>query len=143
MLGIVAGVVGVVVLARVVRRARWRRHGMHGGWTRGARRLFRHLGTTPGQEKVILAEVEKVKEAGRAMRDEMRRARADAAGFLRQEELAGLPWDDVMGRHERAAGAMREAVKDAFTAIHAALDGEQREKLAAFLEGAVPRPRAT
>jgi hypothetical protein len=143
MLGFFVGAVGVVVLARVARRARWRRHGMHGAWAHGLRRLFRRLGTTPVQERVILAEVEKLREAGRAMREEAVRARADAAGFLRKDDLAGLPWDEVMGRHERAAGAMREAVKDAFTAIHAALEPAQRERLAAFLDGLPASPRTT
>ena len=152
MFGFLVGTLSLLALVKTLRRWRWERHGGHcghhghhhghrhgwrGGWgLRGmVRGLFRYLDTTPGQEKVILKELEAVESTWRSMREEMHRARGEASDFLRKENLSDINWDEFMGRQSKLLDGAREVLKDAFMHIHAALDEKQRHKLADMMDG--------
>jgi hypothetical protein len=156
MLGFLVGTVSLLALVRTLRRWRWERHGghcgghghhhghfghHHGGWRRGGwglrgmlRGVFHYLDTTPGQEKVILKEMEAVESAWRTMRQELRDTRGEVAGFMRKESLSDVNWDEFMGRQGKLMDGARQTLRDAFLQIHAALDEAQRHKLADMMD---------
>lgn len=111
-------------------------HGHRWHWSHGmARGLFRHLDTTPGQEKVLLAELDLVMAAAEALRQESRLSREDVASFLRKGAADDAAVEGAMGRAQRKVDDARKALKDALQRVHETLDEDQREKLAALLEG--------
>src|SRR5580692_2500158 len=69
--------------------------GWGGGWGGGGwggpsvflRMLFQRLETTPGQEKVIVAAYEEMREAGQKARGEIKASRADVAKAMRSESI--------------------------------------------------------
>src|SRR6185503_10214241 len=105
MIGCIAlGLAAVGLIA--ARRRHRRRHGWYGGgchgrggwhghhddwhdhgppWRGGPYRVMRWLGTSPGQEKVIREEADRLRERGRVARDEASAARGDLAEVLRAE----------------------------------------------------------
>jgi hypothetical protein len=109
----------------------------HHGWSGRRwflRGLFERLDTTPGQEKVIAAALDEVREAGEALRGEVRRTRSDVAKAARAPGFDEALMGETFARHDQALESMRKATVGAMAKIHAALDDTQREKLADIIE---------
>jgi hypothetical protein len=145
LLPIVLGAATLGFLA--MKRRRWRRyhadamacgHGCHGGrrrhgWRRGLHYVLARLGTTPGQEKVIREELNRLRELGWSSRGEAFAARGDLADALRGETLDPTRFDALVGRLDGAYASLRTAAIDSLRRVHETLDARQREQLADFL----------
>lgn len=113
------------------------RHGWSGRrWF--LRGLFERLDTTPGQEKVIVAAIEELREAGEAFRGEIKRTRSDVAKAARSPSFDETVVGETFARHDEALEAMRKAAVGAMAKIHAVLDDKQREVLADIIESSRP-----
>ena len=160
MIGFLIGTVCLIGLLKVIRHGRgygghchggrgghdgghdggrgWRR----GGWSEGGgfgprmflRSLFERLDTTPGQEKVILAAMDELKDTARGMKSEAREARSDFAKAMRGESFDEVALGGATARVEGAVDTMRKAGISAFAKVHEALDDRQRQKLADMME---------
>jgi Spy/CpxP family protein refolding chaperone len=116
----------------------WRR----GGWNEGGgfgprmflRSIFERLDTTPGQEKVIVAAMEELKETARNIKNEAREARADFAKAMRGESFDEVALGGATAKVEGAVDSLRKAGISAFAKVHEALDDRQRQKLADIME---------
>jgi hypothetical protein len=108
------------------------RHGEHGGgWEDGGgwggpgvflRALFQRLDTTPGQEKVIVAAYDELREAGQKARGEIRASRADLARAMRSPAVDEVLFGEMFARHDTALEALRKAAVGATAKVHEALD---------------------
>jgi uncharacterized membrane protein len=157
---IAAGIIGAVMVLKLVRAMFWRRrmmrYGYAGGcdggwrghhrggwggppWARGPgksfwlRALFAKLDTTPGQEREIRSAIEDFQREARGAKDGFKGAREKLAEAFGASEL-----DEALLVEARAAAEdVTGKVKDAFAAtlrrIHAVLDPKQRERLAELL----------
>lgn len=141
MCGFFIGTASLLALLWTVRRWKhgcggWHHGHRHGGWHRRGmlRWLFVHLETTPGQEKVILDEVERLQELAWRARDRLRTSRGDLADLLRKDTLGGGEVNELFDRHTTMFNDLRQAAQDALGRVHAALLPEQRHKLADLLE---------
>lgn len=128
----------------------WGRRGWGGGWGRDhggfgdarggfgepffLRALFEQLDATPGQEKVIKAAIDEVREAARSMRGEAQTSRGDVAKAVRSESFDEVLFGEMFHRHDVAMDGMRKAVMGALGKVHAALDERQRARLAELIE---------
>ena len=107
MIGFILGAACAVGIAKMLRRRAWYRHFGHGGYGPGygspggfrgmrgmrgmggggmrtpgrwaLRSVFERLETTPGQERVILAALDELRENRKAVRDEAKQSRVDLA----------------------------------------------------------------
>lgn len=131
MLGIVFGVVCLVALVRVVRGDRFGRHAGR-GWL--LRRVFRRLDTGPGQERLVLTELDALKSSARELRGELRASRADLAAMVRDDSFDRGKVDALFRKQDELLGRMREAVAESAMRIHAALDPTQKQRLADMIE---------
>ena len=102
------------------------------------RGLFERLDTTPGQEKVIVAAIEEMREAGEALRGELRQTRSDVAKAARSASFDETVIGETFARHDQALETMRKAAVGAMAKIHAVLDDKQREVLADVIESSPP-----
>jgi hypothetical protein len=118
-----------------------------GGWGAGAgwgggfggpgmflQMLFRRLETTPGQEKVIAAAFEEMREATKKARGEVVSSRADVARAMRGEAFDAVLFGDMFARHDTALEEIRKAGVGALAKVHDALDEKQRAHLAELIE---------
>ncbi len=131
MFGAVIGVLSLIGL--------WKLSHHHGGrWGRRnwmLRRVYQRLDTTPGQEKVIAAAFEKLREKGRAVRDaaeDARRATADAT------QAVHFDTDAVRAAFAKARAAVDDAetaLIESLQSVHEALEPEQRRVAADMLRG--------
>ena len=161
MLGLILGAVCVVGLAKALRRRRaWHHHFGYGGygaagpacghgWEGGMghrgprgragrwalRSLFERLETTPGQERVILAAFEELRENRRALRDEAKQTRADLAHAIEGGLIEDSTFEDPFARHDRLLARLRVSFTEALKKIVEVLDEPQRKHLAGWLEG--------
>ena len=94
----------------------------------------RRLETTPGQEKVILAAIDEVREAARKARGEARSTRKDVAGAMRAPAFDEVLFGEMFGRHDAELTELRKALVGALAKVHDALDEKQRAKLAELIE---------
>lgn len=123
----------------------WRGHGHGYGYGHGygghgpgrahrARRfLFEVLDTTPGQEKVIKQAADNVLDAMDGAGDELQAARKDLAAALGGDVL-----DEAALRAaiDRALAVVQKAATEltqVLPAVHGALDGQQRKRLAELI----------
>lgn len=100
-------------------------------WLRG---LFLRLDTSPGQEKVIREVLGEMRDEGRVMREELRKARVDVATVLRSDSVDATAMGEAFGRHDDALDHMRKGLVGALAKLHEALDERQRGMLAQWLE---------
>ncbi|WP_437638318.1 periplasmic heavy metal sensor [Sorangium sp. So ce854] len=120
--------------------AHHRRRGFGGFGGFGVRRrlflsfLFDRLGTTPSQEKVIVAAIDELHAAADAQRGEIRGTRADVAAAVRSPSFDETRLGELFARHDSAIEALRRASVGALGKIHAVLDDRQREQLADLIE---------
>ncbi|HUS63430.1 MAG TPA: periplasmic heavy metal sensor [Kofleriaceae bacterium] len=120
----------------------WGHHHHHHHHRRGGRgggrgmmwAALARLDLTPAQEKVVRAEVEKVRDKARALKEEAAASRGDMARSIRGESFEEGALADMFVRHDDRMHDLRGEVAGALGRIHAALDPEQRERLASLLE---------
>ena len=113
-----------------------------GGWGGGGwggpsvflRMLFQRLETTPGQEKVIVAAFEEMREAGRKARGEIAASRADIAKAMRSPTIDEVLFGEMFARHDAALETLRKAGVGAIAKVHDALDERQRARFADLVE---------
>jgi hypothetical protein len=149
MFGFVVGFICLWALVRLLRRERgwYRRSSCGGSWHRSSRwrgpedrrwqflhRLFEELDTTPGQEKEIRAAIDEVLQAGENVKDGFSDTRGDLGRAFRNDELDAELLGTILSKQDAAIDDMREAMAGALGRIHAALDPEQRARLARWLE---------
>jgi hypothetical protein len=110
--------------------------GRGGRGTRWAlRALFERLDTTPGQERVILAAVDEMRENRKVLRDEMKLTRADLARAIEGGLIEDTTLDDAFARHDRLLAQLRVGFTEALKKVVEALDEPQRKELAGWIEG--------
>jgi hypothetical protein len=111
------------------RRHGWRR----GGWRGGVYHVLARLGTTPGQEKVIREEMNRLRELGKAARGEAFAARGDLAHALRGETFDRARFEAAVGHLDSGYATLKAAFAASIGRIHETLDARQRETLADLL----------
>jgi Spy/CpxP family protein refolding chaperone len=143
MFGFVVGALCLIGLIVMIKRSRWHRgyagchggrdHGHRGGgfWLRG---IFQRLDTTPGQEKVIREEFEKLKDKFSDMRGEWNATGNDVGRAMRSESFDETILGDLFARHDDKLRELRKEMVGALARIHDALDERQRARLAEMLE---------
>src|SRR5262249_11735067 len=108
-----------------------------GGWGGPGvflRMLFQRLETTPGQEKVIVAAVEEMREAAAKARGEVRATRGDVAKAMRSPAVDGVLFGEMFARHDSTLEALRKAAIGSLAKVHDALDERQRARFADMIE---------
>jgi len=98
------------------------------------RGLFMRLGTTPGQEKVIVQALEELRTVGRTAKDGLRETRKDFADAFRRGPIDEPAMADIFSRHDTLLSETRRKAVEAVGKIHEALDEQQRGHLADILE---------
>jgi Spy/CpxP family protein refolding chaperone len=129
-------VVGTLSLVGLIKVWRWGRYGHrhHGPRRWMMRRLFEHLDTTPGQEKVIAAALEEVERKAWAAREELFRSRSAFAKAMRGEHFDGATVDAAFDTQQAAVDELKKSARAGLAAIHEALTPEQRARLADLVE---------
>lgn len=148
MFGFFAAAVGAYAVFRVARYRGYRFGGRwgHGGWGPGGRGggwgrrwvlrgISERLDATPGQEKVIAEVMETLSGFGSAFREELEKARDEAARAVQGETFDPAGLREAWVRHDKLIADMRAAVIDAATRVHASLEPEQRKGFAELLRG--------
>ncbi len=111
------------------------RRGFRGFGLRAVLRgAFERLGTTPGQEKVIVAALEELREAMSHAKDEIKGSRKDFADAFRGGPIDEASVADIFVRHDTVISETRRKVVEAVGKIHEALDEEQRTHVADLIE---------
>jgi hypothetical protein len=161
MWGILLGAASVIGLSRLARYRAWRygyggcHRGFGGyGWGRGyyprdrsdwrgdsgrserfmLRRLFEHLDTTPGQEKVISEAFDSVASVLRESKGNVSKTRHDLADAIRQEQLDMDKVRELLSEQQGRISQVGTSISDSVAKIHAVLDVKQRERLAEMIE---------
>lgn len=131
-------IVGTLSLIGLVKVARWGRHGHHG---RGGgprrwmmRRLFQHLDTTPGQEKVIASATENAERVMWQAREQFFRARSSYAKAVRSETFDSSAVNEAFDAQQASVDEVKKAVREGMQAVHEALSPEQRNRLGDLIE---------
>lgn len=100
---------------------------------RARRLLFEVLDTTPGQEKVIAQAADNVLDAMDGAGDELQAARKELAaaigGDVLDEAALRAALDRALGVAQKATTELTQVLP----AVHAALDGQQRKRLAELI----------
>lgn len=120
-------------------------HEGRGGWGGGhgdparwmLRGLFERLDTTPGQEKVILAAVETLREKGREGKGALHATGGDVAKAFRGEHFDESAMADAFTRQDAALESMQKGAFEALAKVHEVLDERQRRELADMMERGV------
>jgi hypothetical protein len=99
------------------------------------RALFERLETTPGQERVILAAIDELRENRKSVRDEARLTRADLAHAIEGGLIEDSTLEEAFARHDRTLAQLRVAFTEALKKVVEALDEGQRKELAGWIEG--------
>lgn len=150
MLGFVFGTLCFVLLLRVLFGHRWGRHryggwyghhhhGHHHGGRHGYRRfflrsLFHRLETGPGQEKLMMAEAQTLRDTMAQLRQEWTAARADLAKLIRGDQFDRGEVEALFRRQEEAFNRLRTAMTASAERVHATLDPQQKQTLATWVE---------
>jgi hypothetical protein len=121
--------------------------GRHGGWQGGGgggndfwlRGLYQKLDATPGQEKVIRAAVDEIKEAVSGAKGELEASRRDIAKAVRTGAVDEVQLGELFARHDEKLRDVRKAFVGALAKVNEALDEDQRKRLADMLEGGFGR----
>jgi uncharacterized membrane protein len=158
MIGFILGAVCVVGIAKMLRRRAWYGHFGHGGYAHGCgspmgfrtpgrrgpggpggrlalRAVFERLETTPGQERVILAALDELRENRKALRDEAKQTRADLAHAIEGGLIEDSTLEDAFARHDRTLAQLRVGFNEALKKVVETLDADQRKELAGWIEG--------
>src|SRR5690606_23940953 len=92
------------------------------------------LDLSPAQEKVVRAEVDRLRERAGALREEAKSSRGDMAASVRGDSLDEETLAGMFVRQDDLLRELRGDLAGALGRIHAALDPEQRERLADLIE---------
>lgn len=119
----------------------WGGHRFHGRGGRGGsgrgrwflRQMFERLETTPGQEKVIAAAVEELRESLKKLRPASK-GLEDLASALRAESFDEAAAAKFNVEAEEMFSSAKGAMVDALRKVHEVLDPRQRALLADMLE---------
>lgn len=157
-MSVAVGLVGLVVVAKVLRRLVWRgrmagfgggpfayapcgggggfrfRGGAGLGRSRWMRALFHRLDTTPGQEREIRAAIEDLVDRVRDAGAQARRTRENLARAVGSPSFDETAFEATSARIDASAAQAKDAVRGALVRIHGVLDDKQRARLAALLE---------
>ena len=148
MFGFFIGTASLIGLFMLLRRRHWYMHGYgswgRGGWDRGSRPrgrgswmlrwLFRHLDTTPGQEKVFSSAAEDLEGRFREMRSELEQLRKEIARGLRLPQFDPAVVRESFARERAHLETLEESVISHLGKIHEALDERQRATLAELIQ---------
>jgi len=160
MLGFIIGAACVVGVARLLRRRAWYGRFGYGGYPQGCspsmghhgmgmgrrgprsgggrwalRSLFERLETTPGQERVILAAFDELRENRKGLRDEFKQTRVDLAHAVEGGLIEDATLEEAYARHDRMLAQLRVGFTEVLKKVVEALDEPQRKELAALLGG--------
>ena len=106
----------------------------HGAQRFFLRQAFERLGTSPGQERVILEAVEDITREASAAREKAWRGRAEVAKALRGVELDHEVMKLLFLRQDEALDELQKTALVSLEKVHGALTPEQRRQLADLLE---------
>jgi Spy/CpxP family protein refolding chaperone len=134
MFGFIVGTLSLIGFIKVWRWGRYGRHGFGGPRRWMLRRLFQHLDTTPGQEKVVAAALENVERAGWQAREQLFRARTAYAKAMRAEPFDTAAVNEAFEAQQAAVDEVKKALREGMQSVHEALTPEQRARLADVLE---------
>jgi hypothetical protein len=101
-------------------------HGHHGRRDWMLHAALARIDATPAQERVIVGEIEKLRERMYGARTSLKDARGDLSAAVRGPVLDDAALGAVLGRVDASTGEARSAVIDALRNIHAVLDDRQR-----------------
>lgn len=135
--GALAVLLALALCAAVMRRA-FRRRFRRGRF--GVVRVLRRIGARPDQERLVLAETDALAAELRGLRGDARALRDDLARLLAAPAVDAAAVGAVLDGRLAGVGRARARAAEALARIHAALDGEQRDRLAALVR-AGPRHR--
>jgi Spy/CpxP family protein refolding chaperone len=142
MLGIIIGTVCLFGLVKVTRGHHRRHHRHHqegrrgrcGHRHHGRRGLLDALDLGRDQEREVRQAIDELRGRAREHRDERDRTRNDLATALRADSFDEDLFGELFVRHDDVIRELRKAGLDAFARIHAALDPDQRERIAHLVE---------
>lgn len=128
--------VGTLSLIGLIKVARWGRYGHRGGGPRRwmMRRLFQHLDTTPGQEKVIAQATENAERVMYQAREQLFRARSTYANAVRGETFDSSAVNEAFEAQQASVDEVKKAVREGMQAMHEALTPDQRKRLGDLIE---------
>ena len=127
--------IGTLSLIGLIKVARWGRHGHRGGPRRWMmRRLFQHLDTTPGQEKVIAQAAENAERVMYQAREQLFRARSSYANAMRGETFDSATVNEAFEAQQATVDEVKKAVREGMQSVHEALSPEQRKRLGDLIE---------
>ena len=133
MFGLFIGTISLIGFLRV-----WRRggRGFRGGGPRRwlLRRLFEHLDTTPGQEKVVKAAFDEAQRKGWAARESLLGARGEVAKALRGATFDSTLINEVLEKQQATLDELKKSVREGLQQIHEAMTPAQRGQLADLVE---------
>ncbi|MFT3706188.1 MAG: periplasmic heavy metal sensor [Archangium sp.] len=135
MFGFIIGTLSLIGFVKVLRWGRGGRWGHHGGarnWM--MRRLFQHLDTTPGQEKVIAQAVENAQRVMWQTRSQFFNSRSAFAAAMRGEAFDQTGVNAAFDTQQASLDDVKKAIREGMAAIHEALTPDQRTKLADLVE---------
>jgi hypothetical protein len=89
----------------------------------------------PGQERAILAALERLRENRSLVRDEMRQTREDLARSVGGGLTDDAMLDEAFARHDRLLAQVRVSWVEALKTIIETLDETQRKELASLIRG--------
>jgi LTXXQ motif family protein len=116
-------------------RGAFGRGGRGGPGARWAMRsLFERLETTPGQERVIAAAFEELRENRASVRDELRQTRSDLAQAIGGGLIEDATLEEAYARQDRLLARMRVGFNEALKKVVEVLDESQRKELASWIE---------
>jgi uncharacterized membrane protein len=110
------------------------RHRRPLGRSRWLRAVFQRLDTTPGQEREIRSALEDLVDRVRDAGASARRTRENLAHAVAGEAFDDAAFEATSARVDAATAQVKDAVRGALVRVHAALDLQQRARLAAVLE---------
>jgi uncharacterized membrane protein len=147
MLGFIIGGIAAIGLIKLVRRhhAPFGCAGYYGPGFGAVRRgfgprsmlrmVFERLRTTPGQERAIVAALERLRENRSPIRDEIRQTRDDVASTVEGGLMDDAMLDETFHRHDRLLAQVRVSWVEALKTISETLDERQRKELASLIRG--------
>lgn len=103
------------------------------------RRLFEHLDTTPGQEKVISEAFDRIFASLQASRGGISKTRQNLADALREEQVDVQKLRELLAEPQDRMSELTASASESIAKVHAVLDPKQREKLADFIAGGFRR----
>ncbi len=102
------------------------------------RRLFEELDTTPGQEREIRAALDDVMISAANLKDRIQDSRADLGKAFGGEAFDEEIMAELLTQHDEPLDELRRAAVGGLARVHAALDPEQRQRLAHWLKRSRP-----